>query len=123
MHCEQTENTAHILAAERPLVKKLARAYRLRDRDATTTAGHACHMRFSDWSPPVERGETRLTHVACGPGMTHHLTSPASAVELSASIRDGMGEVLAHPLLDPADRAGSLARAFAAIARAARQVA
>ena len=38
-------------------------------------------------------------------------------------IRDGMGEVLAHPLLDPADRAGSLARAFAAIARAARQVA
>ena len=37
-------------------------------------------------------------------------------------ISDGMGEVLAHPLLDPADRAGSLARAFAAIARAARQV-
>jgi hypothetical protein len=34
-----------------------------------------------------------------------------------------MGEVLAHPLIDPADREGSLARAFAAVARAARQVA
>jgi len=38
-------------------------------------------------------------------------------------IRDGMGEVLAHPLLDQVDREGSLARAFAAVARAARQVA
>jgi hypothetical protein len=32
-----------------------------------------------------------------------------------------MGEVLAHPLLEPEDREGSLARAFAAIARAARE--
>jgi alkanesulfonate monooxygenase SsuD/methylene tetrahydromethanopterin reductase-like flavin-dependent oxidoreductase (luciferase family) len=38
-------------------------------------------------------------------------------------IKDGMGEVLAHPLLDPNDRQGSLARAFAAIAHAAREVA
>jgi alkanesulfonate monooxygenase SsuD/methylene tetrahydromethanopterin reductase-like flavin-dependent oxidoreductase (luciferase family) len=38
-------------------------------------------------------------------------------------INAGMGEVLAHPLIDPDDREGSLARAFAAIARAARQVA
>ena len=36
-------------------------------------------------------------------------------------LTDGMGEVLAHPLLDPADREGSLTRALAAIARAARQ--
>jgi hypothetical protein len=38
-------------------------------------------------------------------------------------INEGMGEVLAHALIDPDDRDGSLARAFAAIARAARQVA
>ncbi|MFN8639411.1 MAG: LLM class flavin-dependent oxidoreductase [Dehalococcoidia bacterium] len=31
----------------------------------------------------------------------------------------GMSEVLAHPLLDPEDRAGSIARAFAAVATAA----
>lgn len=36
-------------------------------------------------------------------------------------LADGMGEVLAHPLLDPADRQGSLSRALAAIARAASQ--
>ena len=50
-----------------------------------------------------------------------------SEAEVAASlvgwIKDGMGEVLAHPLLDPNDREGSLARAFAAIARAARAVA
>jgi alkanesulfonate monooxygenase SsuD/methylene tetrahydromethanopterin reductase-like flavin-dependent oxidoreductase (luciferase family) len=45
------------------------------------------------------------------------------AAGLVGWITDGMGEVLAHPLLDPNDRQGSLARAFAAIARAARQVA
>jgi alkanesulfonate monooxygenase SsuD/methylene tetrahydromethanopterin reductase-like flavin-dependent oxidoreductase (luciferase family) len=45
------------------------------------------------------------------------------AAGLGDWIRDGMGEVLAHPLLDPNDRQGSLARAFAAIARAAREVA
>ena len=38
-------------------------------------------------------------------------------------IRDGIEEVLAHPLIHPADREGSLARAVAAVARAARQVA
>jgi alkanesulfonate monooxygenase SsuD/methylene tetrahydromethanopterin reductase-like flavin-dependent oxidoreductase (luciferase family) len=43
------------------------------------------------------------------------------AAGLVAWIKDGMGEVLAHPLLDPNDREGSLARAFAAIARAARE--
>ena len=43
------------------------------------------------------------------------------AAGLGYWIKDGMGEVLAHPLLDPADREGSLARTFAAIARAARQ--
>lgn len=32
----------------------------------------------------------------------------------------GMSEVLAHPLLDPADREGSMAGAFAAVGRAAR---
>jgi hypothetical protein len=42
---------------------------------------------------------------------------------LVAWIKDGMGEVLAHPLLDPNDREGSLARAFAAIARAAHEIA
>jgi alkanesulfonate monooxygenase SsuD/methylene tetrahydromethanopterin reductase-like flavin-dependent oxidoreductase (luciferase family) len=42
------------------------------------------------------------------------------AAGLVGWIKDGMGEVLAHPLLDPNDREGSLARAFAAIARAAR---
>ncbi len=50
-----------------------------------------------------------------------------SEAEVAASlvrwIKDGMGEVLAHPLIDPADREGSIARAFAAIARAACQVA
>jgi hypothetical protein len=45
------------------------------------------------------------------------------AAGLGQWIKDGMGEVLAHPLLDPANREGSLARAFAAIARATRQVA
>jgi alkanesulfonate monooxygenase SsuD/methylene tetrahydromethanopterin reductase-like flavin-dependent oxidoreductase (luciferase family) len=45
------------------------------------------------------------------------------AAGLGQWIKDGMGEVLAHPLLDPADREGSLARAFAAIARSARQLA
>ena len=43
------------------------------------------------------------------------------AAGLVAWIKDDMGEVLAHPLLDPNDREGSLARAFAAIAGAARQ--
>jgi alkanesulfonate monooxygenase SsuD/methylene tetrahydromethanopterin reductase-like flavin-dependent oxidoreductase (luciferase family) len=45
------------------------------------------------------------------------------AAGLVSWIKDGMGEVLAHPLLDQNDRAGSLAHAFAAIARAAREVA
>jgi alkanesulfonate monooxygenase SsuD/methylene tetrahydromethanopterin reductase-like flavin-dependent oxidoreductase (luciferase family) len=45
------------------------------------------------------------------------------AAGLVGWIKDGMGEVLAHPLLHPNDREGSLARAFAAIARAAREVA
>jgi len=36
-------------------------------------------------------------------------------------LTDGMGAVLAHPLLDPADRQGSLPRTLAAIAGAARQ--
>jgi alkanesulfonate monooxygenase SsuD/methylene tetrahydromethanopterin reductase-like flavin-dependent oxidoreductase (luciferase family) len=45
------------------------------------------------------------------------------AAGLLGWIHDGMGEVLAHPLLDPSDREGSLARAFAAIARAAHEVA
>ena len=40
---------------------------------------------------------------------------------LVAWIRDGMGEVLAHALLEPNDREGSLAPTFAAIARAARE--
>jgi hypothetical protein len=34
---------------------------------------------------------------------------------------DGLGDILAYPLLDPADRKGSLPRALAAMARAARQ--
>ena len=32
-----------------------------------------------------------------------------------------LGDILAYPLLDPADRKGSLPRALAAMARAARQ--
>ncbi len=41
------------------------------------------------------------------------------AERLAAYVReDGMGEVLAAPLIDPDDREGSLARAFAAVARA-----
>jgi hypothetical protein len=46
-----------------------------------------------------------------------------AAAGLGQWIKDGMGEVLAHPLLAPANREGSLASAFAAIARATRQVA
>ena len=38
-------------------------------------------------------------------------------------IEAGMGEVLAHPLIDPNDREGSIARGFAAVARAARGLA
>ena len=34
---------------------------------------------------------------------------------------DGLGDILAYPLLDPAERKGSLPRALAAMARAARQ--
>ena len=34
---------------------------------------------------------------------------------------DGLGDILAYLLLDPADRKGSLPRAVAAMARAARQ--
>lgn len=39
---------------------------------------------------------------------------------LRAWIAAGMGEVLAQPMLDPADLSGSISRAFAAIARAAQ---
>jgi hypothetical protein len=35
----------------------------------------------------------------------------------------GMGEVLAHPVIDPDDRAGSIESAFGAIALAAKQAA
>ncbi|MSQ30571.1 MAG: LLM class flavin-dependent oxidoreductase [Dehalococcoidia bacterium] len=42
---------------------------------------------------------------------------------LRGYIIDGCGEVLAHPLLDPADRAGSIASAFAAVAAAHKAIA
>ncbi len=44
------------------------------------------------------------------------------AAGLVSLLDAGMGEVLAHPVIDPADRAGSIDRAFGAIALAARQV-
>lgn len=52
------------------------------------------------------------------------LVVSGTAEEVAAGLRRwraaGMSEVLAHPLLDPADRAGSIARAFAAVGLAAR---
>ncbi|MBM3140669.1 MAG: LLM class flavin-dependent oxidoreductase [Chloroflexi bacterium] len=47
-----------------------------------------------------------------------HGSEQQVAEGLAAYVRDGAGEVLAAPLLDPDDREGSLARAFAAVARA-----
>jgi alkanesulfonate monooxygenase SsuD/methylene tetrahydromethanopterin reductase-like flavin-dependent oxidoreductase (luciferase family) len=43
------------------------------------------------------------------------------AAGLLALLDAGMGEVLAHPVIDPDDRAGSTERAFGAIALAAKQ--
>src|SRR4029079_12740548 len=37
---------------------------------------------------------------------------------LRGYIADGCGEILAHPLIEPDDRAGSIARAFSAVAAA-----
>ncbi len=55
------------------------------------------------------------------------LAISGSAEEVAAGLvgllEAGMGEVLAHPVIDRDDRAGSLERAFGAIALAARQVA
>ncbi|MDA0256638.1 MAG: LLM class flavin-dependent oxidoreductase, partial [Chloroflexi bacterium] len=55
------------------------------------------------------------------------LVVSGSAEEVAAGLVGlldaGMGEVLAHPVLDPEDRAGSMDSAFAAIALAARQAA
>ena len=45
------------------------------------------------------------------------------AAGLSGLIEAGMGEVIAAPVLDPEDRASSIERAFAAVARAARETA
>ena len=42
------------------------------------------------------------------------------AARLNAYLADGCGEVLAHPLLDPNDREGSIDRAFAAVGAAHR---
>jgi F420-dependent oxidoreductase-like protein len=44
------------------------------------------------------------------------------ATELAAMVDAGMDEVLAAPLIDPDDREGSIARAFAATGRASRGV-
>jgi F420-dependent oxidoreductase-like protein len=44
------------------------------------------------------------------------------ATELAAMVDAGMDEVLAAPLIDPDDREGSIARAFAAIGRTAKVV-
>ena len=49
-------------------------------------------------------------------------TESEVAARLAGYIENGAGEVLAAPLLDPADRDGSLERAFSAIARADRLV-
>ena len=50
-------------------------------------------------------------------------TEAEIAERLRGYIADGCGEVLAHPLLDPDDREGSIARAFAAVAAAHRAIA
>lgn len=50
-------------------------------------------------------------------------TEAEVASRLAGYIADGCGEVLALPLLQPEDRDGSIARAFAAVARAHQQVA
>ena len=47
-------------------------------------------------------------------------TEEQVAAGLRHWIEIGMGEVLAHPLIDPNDREASIARGFAAVARAAR---
>ena len=59
--------------------------------------------------------------------LAFELLAAESAALLDAVLRPGdqlldagCGEVLAHPLLDPDDREGSIARAFAATALAAR---
>ena len=44
----------------------------------------------------------------------------AVAERLPGLLDDGMGEVLAMPVIDPQDREGSLASAFAAVAAAGR---
>ena len=49
-------------------------------------------------------------------------TEEQVAAGLLRWIEAGMGEVLAQPLLDPDDRDGSIARAFGAVARAAREL-
>jgi len=49
-------------------------------------------------------------------------TEEQVAERLAGYIAAGCGEVLAHPLLEPEDRAGSISRAFAAVAAAHRRV-
>ncbi|MPZ99984.1 MAG: LLM class flavin-dependent oxidoreductase [Dehalococcoidia bacterium] len=57
------------------------------------------------------------------PGLLDQLVVSGTEEEVAERLAsyiadDGMGEVLAHPLLDRDDREGSIARAFAAVARA-----
>ncbi len=49
-------------------------------------------------------------------------TEDEVAARFAQMIEDGCGEILAHPLLDPADREGSIERAFHAVAAAHRRV-
>ena len=56
-------------------------------------------------------------------GLVVHGSEEEVAAGLADWLEAGMGEVLAMPVLDPDDRAGSLDRSIAAIARAAREVA
>ena len=50
-------------------------------------------------------------------GLVVHGTEEQVAAGLRSYLDDGAGEVIAHPVIDPADAEGSIARAFAAVAR------
>ena len=49
-------------------------------------------------------------------------TEQQVVARLTQMVEAGCGEILAHPLLDPADRAGSIESAFHAVAVAHQQM-
>jgi len=60
-------------------------------------------------------------------GMLDDLVVSGTEAEITERLRgyivDGCGEILAHPLLEPDDRAGSIARAFGVVAAAHKAIA